>query len=203
MKGFLLTTSFLILLSNSVMAQEARTENLTIYETIKGVVYHNETFFINEQNSPVQISKVTARHVPSSTAKTAEAVWDRLYKYLDDKEKKTIRALARENLQVEISASGERAVAVKFGVIAYDAFKEYLGGLTAVTMDPPVDNMQWDFSPAYLFKFERYGIVGVYVRQARLKDGTIWNFEPDVILKEFSNRVSEITKEQILAIDSE
>lgn len=99
------------------------------------------------------------------------------------------------------SAEGPDAIAVKFGVIAYDAFKEHLGDLTAVTMDPPRAGMRWDFSPAYLFKFEKYGIVAVYVRQARMKNGKIWSFSPNVILKEVSRRYKNLTKEQLRKIE--
>ena len=93
-------------------------------------------------------------------------------------------------------------VAVKFGIIVYDAFKEYLGGLTGITMDPPSVGMQWEYDPIYLFKFEKYGVVGVYVRQARLEDGRIWNFDESFITSEFSKMLGDITKEQIIGSDN-
>ena len=65
-------------------------------------------------------------------------------------------------------------------------------------MDAPTVGMQWNYNPIYLFKFEKYGVVGVYVRQARLKDGRIWNFDEDFITGELSGRLGEITKEQIV-----
>ena len=61
--------------------------------------------------------------------------------------------------------------------------------------------MQWDYRPAYLFKFEKYGVAGVYVRQARLKDGRIWNFDEDFVTGKLSERLGEITKEQIIGSD--
>ena len=105
--------------------------------------------------------------------------------------------LTEEQLTITVDADGENVVAVKFGVIVYDAFKEYLGGLTAITMDSPTAGMEWDYRPAYLFKFERYGVVGVYVRQARLADGTIWNFDEDYVASEMSKIFGKITAEQI------
>ena len=69
-------------------------------------------------------------------------------------------------------------------------------------MDPPTVSMQWEYNPIYLFKFEKYGVVGVYVRQARLKDGRIWNFDENFIKSKFSERLGEITKEQIVGSDS-
>ena len=104
-------------------------------------------------------------------------------------------------MNITIDAEGEDAVAVKFGVVAYDAFKEYLGGLTAITMDPPKKSMEWDFKPAYLFKFEKYGVVSVYVRQVRLKNGRIWNYTPEIISKELSQKYGQITKDQVINVD--
>ena len=105
--------------------------------------------------------------------------------------------LAREGLTITVNARGENVVAVKFGVIVYDAFKEYLGGLTAITMDPPTTNMQWTYNPPYLFKFRKYGVVSIFVRQARLKNGKIWNFDENFVTKKFSERFGKLTKKQI------
>jgi len=109
-------------------------------------------------------TNVSTKHIPTKTTELAKAVWDQLYKHLSDHEKERLRKLSKTGLEVKIGAEGASAVAVKFGVIVYDSFKEYLGGLTAVTMDSPDNEMEWHFSPAYLFKFEKYGVVGIYVR---------------------------------------
>ena len=177
MRKFLSFFIFAFFFAGNTSAQEARVESVSLYENMKGDVFYNETFFINDSESSVQIENVSARHVPEETASMADQIWDQLYKYLSDNEKDKLRNYARSGLSIFVDASGDEAVAVKFGIVAYDAFKEHLGGLTAVTMDPPRNGMEWDFSPAYLFKFKKYGVVGVYVRQVRLKDGTIWNFD--------------------------
>ena len=185
---------------STVQAQEAQIEEITIYRDVKGKVYHNEAFNINEDASPVRITNVSVSHIPGETASLAEAYRDSLFRYLDDGEKNRLRRLAREKLTITIDASGESVVAVKFGVIVYDAFKEYLGGLTAITMNAPTTGMQWEYNPIYLFKFEKYGVVGVYVRQARLKDGSIWNFDENFIRTKYSEMLGEITKEQIIGL---
>ena len=195
--GVLLTLTFSI-----SHAQEARVERVPIYENEKGVIYHNEAFEINEEVGPVRITRVEVRHIPAKTAALADAYYDALFRYLTDHDKSRLRRLAKETLTITIDAEGEGVVAVKFGIIVYDAFKEYLGGLTGITMDPPSVSMQWEYSPIYLFKFEKYGVVGVYVRQARLKDGRIWNFDENFITGKFSERLGEITKEQIVGSDS-
>ena len=186
-------------LASPVTAQEARSREITLYGDAKGTLYLNETFRVNDPNSPVQISRVSVVHTPSETAAVAEAYYDQLFRYLSDSQKETLRQYRRENLQIEISARGTDAVAVKFGVIVYDSFNEYLGGLTAITMDPPTTLMEWSYTPPYLFKFRKYGVLGVYVRQARLADGTIWNANLDFISREFTARRGEITREQLQA----
>ena len=195
--GVLLTLAFSI-----SHAQEAQIERVHIYENERGIIYHNEAFHISQEGSPVLITDVTARHIPAKTAALADAYYDALFRYLTDHDKNRLRRLAKETLTITIDAEGEGVVAVKFGIIVYDAFKEFLGGLTGITMDPPTVSMQWEYNPIYLFKFEKYGVVGVYVRQARLKDGRIWNFDENFITSKFSERLGEITKEQIVGSDS-
>ena len=195
--GMLLEFAF-----STIRAQEAQVEQVHIYEDQNGIVYLNEAFYINEDNGPVRISKVTVRHIPKKTAMVADAYYDGLFRYLKDHDKKRLRKLSKENLTITVDADGKDVVAVKFGIIVYDAFKEFLGGLTGITMDAPTVGMQWNYNPIYLFKFEKYGVVGVYVRQARLKDGRIWNFDEDFVTGEYSGRLGEITKEQIVGSDS-
>ena len=144
--GILLTLAL-----TTTRAQEAQVEQVHIYEDQKGIVYLNEAFHINENNGPVRISKVTVRHIPKKTAVIADAYYDGLFRYLKDRDKKRLRRLSKENLTITIDAEGDDVVAVKFGIIVYDAFKEFLGGLTGITMDAPTVGMQWDYSPIYLF----------------------------------------------------
>ena len=189
---------FLTLGFAAAEAQEAQVEEVHIYKDAKGILYRNEAFHINEKVGPVRITRVRVLHIPKKTAMRADAYYDALFRYLEDHDKDRLRRLAKETLTITIDAEGEGVVAVKFGIVVHDAFKEFLGGLTGITMDTPTVGMQWDYSPAYLFKFEKYGVVGVYVRQARLKDGRIWNFDENFITSEFSKRLGEITKEQIV-----
>ena len=193
---------FLIFLFSFARAQEAQIEKVHIYKNEKGIVYLNEAFYINEEVSPVRIVKVRVRHIPGKTAALADVYYDAMFRYLKVHDKNRLRRLAKETLAITIDAEGEGVVAVKFGIIVYDAFKEFLGALTGVAMDPPTVGMSWEYNPVYLFKFEKYGVVGVYVRQARLQDGRIWNFDENFITSKFSERLGEITKEQIVGSDS-
>ena len=188
-----------IVLANASHAQEARSREVTLYENVKGTVYLNETFHVNDPASPVQISGMSVVHTPSETAALADLAWDQLFRYLSDTAKDELRRYRRENLRIEVAARGAEAVAVKFGVIVYDSFNEFLGGLTAITMDPPTALMEWDYTPPYLFKFRKYGVAGVYVRQVRLKDGSIWNADLAFITREFTARRGEVTREQLQA----
>ena len=201
-KAILVSGMLMALAFPVVQAQEAKVEPINIYEDTKGIVYLNEVFFINEESSPVRITNARVRHIPQETAVLAEAYRSSLFQYLKAHEKDRLRRLSRETLTITIDANGENVVAVKFGVIVYDAFREYLGGLTAITMDPPTGGMQWDYNPVYLFKFKKYGVVGIYVRQARLANGRIWNFDEGFVTTEFSGKFGEITKEQVVGSDN-
>ena len=193
------TFGFVLTAASPIYAQEARSQQVTIYEDVQATVFYNETFHVNDEESPVDILDVSVLHVPSETATLADAYRDQLFRYLSDAEKDTLRQYSNENLRITITARGGGVVAVKFAVIVYDAFNEYLGGLTAITMDPPTTNMEWDYRPPYLFKFRKYGVLGVYVRQARLQDGSIWNADLDLVTREFTARRGEITREQLQA----
>ena len=195
----------LVACSVSVGAQEAGVERVRLVGTgakaITGIAYYNEAFHLTQERSPVRITNVKIRHVPSETAAKARAVRDTMSRYLKDHERINLRRFSQESLTITVDAHGEDVVAVKFSVVVYDAFKEYLGGLTAVTMDPPTALMDWEYRPPYLFKFKKYGVVGVYVRQARLRNGQIWNFDEDSVARELSERFGEITKEQLAEPD--
>ena len=185
-----------------MQAQEAKIETVDLYRQVTGTVYGNEAFHVHEKGSPVRITSVSVQHIPRETASLANSYLTSLYRYLKDNEKIRLQQYAKESLKITISAQGEDVVAVKFGVVVYDAFKEYLGGLTAITMDPPTTHMRWDYNPAYLFKFKKYGVVGIYVRQARLRNGQIWNFDENLVTSEFSKRFGDVTKEQLVEAGS-
>jgi hypothetical protein len=190
-------------LSGAAKAQTAETVKVPFLSgingsaKIEGVVYKNETFFVNAPDSPVQILGVEAIHIPKETAELAKEILRELRGNLH------VRPFTEEKLKIKILAVGvEDVVAVKFGVVAHDSFKEYLGGFLAITMDEPKGYMEWDFRPAYLFKFEKYGVLSAYVRQVRLKSGRIWNYSPNTISEELSRKYGEVTREQIVNIDS-
>ena len=172
-------------------------ENITILGDIKGEVYVNESIMINAPDCPVQINNIKVTHVTEETRQLAKYFLSEAYSALNSSEKEKIRELSNSGLGIKISAQANDAVAVKFGVITIDAFKEYLGGLTAITMDPPSSDMTWNYTPAYLFKFEKYGVAVVYVRQVRLENGTIWNFNIQNTQKRLSGLIGEITEEQL------
>ena len=183
-------------------AQEARIEEVQIYEDKKGVIYLNAAYHLNQEDSPVQITKVTVRHRPRKTAALASAYLEHPNLVFNRRERRRLRRLSTEDLTIFIDAEGREAVAVKFGIVVYGAFKEFLDSLTGVTVDPPTVGMNWTYRPFYLYEFEKHGVVGVYVRQARLKDGRIWSFDEDLVTSRFSESLGEVTREQIVASDT-
>lgn len=194
-KSFLLVLIILLSCLAPVLAvDQYREATVPLYNKETGVVYYNQIAIINSNSAPVNITSATAMHIPSETAIKAGMAYDMLSRYLSDNDKFNLARYRKEALEVNIDATGSNAVAVKFGIVVIDAFKEYLGGLTAVTMDPPKSGMSWTYSPSYLFKAQKYGVVCVFVRQVRLSNGDIWNYNPQQIANElmkFTNNISQ------------
>ena len=93
---------FGMLVASAFPAVQAQEDHITIYKDAKGIVYYNEVFFINEENSPVRINNVMLRHIPQETAVLAEAYRSSLFRYLEDHEKDRLRRLAKETLTITI-----------------------------------------------------------------------------------------------------
>ena len=195
--------SLLALIAFDAIAEDSYQEATLSYSSIPlGSVYSNEAFFINDPESPVQISDVSVVHVTSGTADTVSYLRREGLdpKNIDvDPQSDLFKGIDfdREKLTVRISASGDEATAIKFTIVAIDAFKDVLGGLTGVTMDPPEENMTWNYTPSYLFKFEKYGVLGVYVQQVRMADGSIWNYSEKNIQKKFLERYDYLDKAKL------
>ena len=189
-----------LLFSFNAVAEEPYKEAQLSYSGIKlGSIYANETFFINDPNAPVQISDLSVVHVTSDTAEMLSSLRRQGLKLSDvetDPKSDLFKGVDfdREKLTVRISASGEEAMAIKFTIVAIDGFKEVLGGLTGVTMDPPEANMTWNYTPSYLFKFKKYGVLGVYVQQVRMADGKIWNYDERKVQKKFLEKFDDLDK---------
>ena len=185
-KSSLISMLFLV---TAAGAEEMKTEVVELADVF-GIkvtipVYHNKTFFINQPNSPIQITNVKARHIVEKAANTAQNYAEIFSRDKESKNFKTSLAHSKEGLTVTIDANGSDAVAAKFGILVYDAFNESLGGLTGVMMDTPSEGMVWNYNPSYLFMFEKYGVVGVFVRQARMTDGSIWNMDETLVTEAF------------------
>ncbi len=209
-----------VIIENLANAQEAKELQIVADYSVFGLdiklpvgtVFLNETFFINQDNSPVNISGVAVMHTSEQIAKY---VRDGRYENRERLSKKRDSKLFKfkygtdlastvdgfsissdEGLKVRIAAEGSEVAAVKFSVVAFDAFKEHLGSLTAVSMDPPSKDMEWDFKPSYLFLFKKYGVLAVFVKQVRLNDGEIWNFDEQIIFENLKKRYESITEEE-------
>ena len=188
----------MLFLVTAAGAEEMKTEVVELADTF-GIkvtipVYHNKTFFVNQPNGPIQITNVKARHIVEESANTAQ-VYAKIFSSDRNSEKfKTSLAHSKEGLKLTIDANGSEVVAAKFGILVFDAFNESLGGLTGVMMDTPSEGMVWNYNPSYLFMFEKYGVVGVFVRQARMTDGSIWNMDETLITEAFSKEFGLATE---------
>lgn len=198
----ILTLAILICCLGQLFAlNDYREETVSLYKKETGIVYYNQVEIINTNSSPVKITHASAMHIPSETAMTAKMYSDMLSRYLTDEEVLNLAKYSREALVVKIDANGNNATAVKFGVVVIDAFKEFLGGLTAVTMDRPTTGMEWSYSPSYLFLAKKYGVVCVFVRQVRLSNGDIWNYDPQQIVNQLKNFTNNVSQDDIQNFD--
>ena len=168
----------------------------------KLTLYKNGVIIINDKPCPVQITDSTVMHVNAEVASKVQELWKTISGFLDSEEILALAELKQERIHITVSASGEAADAVKFGVVMFDSFKEFLGSMTAVIMDQPNADMLWNFTPSYAFKFKRFGVMVVYVKQVRTKSGAIWNCDSSKLALEISKQYSAVSKASLEKEDS-
>jgi len=79
------------------------------------------------------------------------------------------------------NVSEKKIVAVKIGIVAFDAFNEFLGRFAGISIGDVIagkpKKFSWSQSPYGVFKFEKYGTGVVYVKTVRFGDGIIWEVD--------------------------
>ncbi len=134
-----------------------------------GLIYHHPINVIDQTNAPVKITNARATYIPERTASIAK-IWEEDYPIY-----------SKHGILITLDAVGDSVVAFRITVHIYNSFGEHLGGLSAISTDPPNNDMQWIYSPRELFTFKGYGFVAVFLNKARLKDGTIWIYDKDEV----------------------
>lgn len=204
MTSILVIAAYLTLLTPQADAFEQKTRTATYGSvSVPFKYWSNDTFIINDPKAPVRIKKFSTIHVTAGHAKAAQS-YLKAASY-DDVFRSSIGTFRTEGLELKVTAStvsGKDVQAVKFGFVVIDAFNEYLGGLTGVTMDTPKDELVWKYRPGYLFKFEKYGKALVYVRQVRLAGDKIWNFDKKRVTKEVQKLVSSFNASDLKIEDT-
>lgn len=132
-------------------------------------VASHKTVILNDPEAPVQITEAGTYRLEWGSPKKGG---NRLVMALPARRFKDIP----KGPIVTISAISETAVAVEFRVLFYDTFNQYRGGLAAVRMGAPRRRMRWKHRELS-FTFEGYGIACIFVRYARLADGTVWEMD--------------------------
>ena len=174
-------------------------------QEIYATQYKHDAFYFNDPDSPVKIHKVTAVYTPKSAVDNAQLVLQQIrehqgYASADvRKYQYEARGFDQEQVMVTVVAEGHNTAAVKFGVLVVDSFGDILDRFTAITMDPlvPTEKMKWRSTAYNLFTFKGYGVVGVYVRQVRTRDGKLWEFNPDRVAQALSDGLGKLTPEQV------
>ena len=116
----------LIVPAVSVQSQKAVPKKIKIIGDHKGLAYLHKTTVINQTGSPIQIVDASVYYVPPKTRMVLEVSVPR-----------HLRRLISRGAIVNISIQGGGVIAVKFGVLLYDTFREFVGGFTPLSMKPP------------------------------------------------------------------
>ena len=98
--------------------------------------------------------------------------------------------------RVEVqNASGQNVVAYSIGLVALDAFGDYMdsfvGYAVSAVQQGQTDHASWHQSVADAYSFEEYGTGIAFVRAARFEDGTVWKAPMDQATPELKGYAPE------------
>lgn len=143
----------------------------------------NESNILEQSDSPVAITSHESRYQEEDDSRysmhPARIVHDLKYKNTTDKE----------------------IVAVKFGLVEFDAFNEFLDKFTGFTVEklPAAKEKAgtWVNNAYRAFTFDKYGTGVAYVSAVRFADGTIWRADLDKVLEQLRKLESSLKKEDL------
>ena len=167
------------LLFVACVIQSAQSQVATINKTSSGknIGYKHAAFYVNESDAPVQIDSVKVVFIPLRQA-------ERLALYED-----------RDQIQVTIFAKGKSVAAVQFMTIFYDTFDDHLGTYVGVELDPlrtQSRRLTFTYYPPQGYKFEGYGVAGICAIKARLRNGKLWDYDKELVLRTLASNFSGI-----------
>ena len=136
-------------------------------------IWHSQVYYISTEATEVIRDAIDKR--------VAELESERYLDYesiqwLREKRKK----YEEDYLIIKISADG-KAIAVKFAIFLFDAFKENLDGLIGILYERPTFNMEWLYDAADTHRFKRHGVALIFVQEAQLENGTKWTYDPELL----------------------
>lgn len=156
--------------------------------------YSHGIFFVNEPEGPVEIKEAQAIYVPQGSA------------FLIRQDALSYPAKAHNrvypedaHIRINLRAEGEDVVAARYYILFYNLFKEHMKSYSIIQMDGMVygETMEAVFTPPGLQLFQNYGVVGMFVRKARLHDGSIWEYNEDLVIRTLATNFIHITKKHL------
>lgn len=132
---------------------------------------------VNDESSPVQINEVnlSIRYEKPSRLRRLGRDLNRLGSSVN---------LMPYNYEVNIKSKGDAVVGVVYSVLYYDSFNKYIDGSNLVSLPFQTNKIgRWGWHRKPPPGFRLYGMGCVFVRTARLKDGSIWNFDVKAVVR--------------------
>ena len=167
-----------LLLPALIHGQESQPTTLLILN-VSAPVQSHKTTVINDPKAPLKIQKAA---VYLATSDTEHQI--RLALISRGRERYLSHLVPRPGeIIIAINAPSENVASATFGVMLYDSFYEYAGGIQAVSMKRPSSKMRFSFGRKVL-TFEGFGTACIFVRKVRLNNGKIWKMDMEFVSKQ-------------------
>lgn len=139
-----------------------------------------ETTILQQDQAPISISKFEAKYQEGGT-------------------------YSNEGIRYDVSftnATNKQIVAYAFGFYSFDVFNRALGrpleGFSVDDLKPnDSDDGAWVQRAINSSLFRKYGTAVAYIARVRFKDGTIWKYDDESILKQLQKFESSLTLDDL------
>ena len=152
---------------------------LSITQYINILKNPNPTKTIMQESSPILIEKYEAIYLPE----------------FDDSHEGVMHSITYENV------SDSEIVAIKFGLLAFDAFNHLLDKFSGISLDQLELNQkttsEWTQNSHSAWMFKTLGVGVVYIDAVRFKNNKFWYSDNDYILSEIQKIEKELNKDDL------
>ena len=139
-----------------------------------------ETQILNQNNAPITINNFEAKYQEDGRYSSEGIRYDVAFHNADQK----------------------NIVAYSFGFYAFDVFNRSLGrpleGFSVDELEPnSPDNAAWVQRTVNSSLFREYGTAVAYIARVRYKDGSIWTYDEEAILKQLQKFEESLTLDDL------